>query len=121
MRICFLRSLNILLNSSGWKEDPCGLLDHQAGAHSHPGHVHGQVQMNTADKIKKSGLKLVRIPDHIKKNSLKLFRIPEMTDAQCGALLLRAEDAHQVLMGGVGALPSGGGARQGGYQSAFII
>jgi len=36
----------------------------------------------------------------------------ETTDAQCGALLLRAEDAHQVLMGGVGALPSGGGARQ---------
>ena len=107
MHICILGSLKILLISSGRKEDPCGLLDHQARPHSHPGHVHGQVQMNTPDKIKKS--------------SLKLFGIPETTDVQCGALLLRAEDALQVLMGGVGALPSGGGARQGGYQSAFII
>ena len=103
----FLGSLKILPISSGWKEDPCGLLDHQARAHSHPGHVHGQVQMNTLDNIKKS--------------SLKFFGIPETTDGQCGALLLRAEDAHQVLMGGVGALPAGGGARQGGDQSAFII
>ena len=107
MHICFLGSLNILLNSSGRKEDPCGLLDHQARAHSHPGHVHGQVQMNTLDNIKKSGL--------------KLFRIPETTVVQFGALLLSAEDAHQVLMGGVGALPSGGGARLGEDQSAFII
>merc|ERR1711973_843659 len=50
--------------------------------------------------------------ENIKRSSLKLFDIPETTDAQCGALLPRAEDAHQVLMGGVGALPSGGGARQ---------
>ena len=50
MRICFLGSLNIFLNSSGWKKDPRWLLDHQARAHSHPGHVHGQVKMNTLDK-----------------------------------------------------------------------
>ena len=54
-------------------------------------------------------------PDNMKKSSLKLVGIPETTDAQCGAPLLRAEDALQVLMGGVGALPSGGGARQGEY------
>ena len=47
MHICSLGSLNILLNSSGWKEDPCGLLDYQARAHSHPGHVHGQVLINS--------------------------------------------------------------------------